>query len=230
MSPARAPIDVYVEQGAKRVFAGAIDWPAWCRSARDEDGALEALVAYGPRYAAVRDGAMPAFRAPRTAADLHVVERLKGDATTDFGAPSMAPSADRAPVNARQLVGLRGELESVWAALDRACDAAEGAELRTGPRGGGRSLDAIRAHVAGAEGGYLGRLAARGPKTEGMDAAAALGIMHAAVLEALTRAVTEGLPAAGPRGGVIWAPRYFVRRTAWHALDHAWEIEDRSAP
>jgi hypothetical protein len=39
--------------------------------------------------------------------------------------------------------------------------------------------------------------------------------------------VAEGLPAAGPRGGKIWSVRYFVRRTAWHALDHAWEIEDR---
>jgi hypothetical protein len=26
---------------------------------------------------------------------------------------------------------------------------------------------------------------------------------------------------------VIWPPRYFVRRVAWHVLDHAWEIEDR---
>ena len=49
--------------------------------------------------------------------------------------------------------------------------------------------------------------------------------MHAAVLDALTRAVIEGLPAAGPRGGVIWTARSFVRRAAWHVLDHAWEIE-----
>ena len=26
----------------------------------------------------------------------------------------------------------------------------------------------------------------------------------------------------------LWSPRYTVRRSAWHALDHAWEIEDRS--
>jgi len=25
-----------------------------------------------------------------------------------------------------------------------------------------------------------------------------------------------------------WLPRYAARRIAWHALDHAWEIEDRS--
>jgi hypothetical protein len=31
----------------------------------------------------------------------------------------------------------------------------------------------------------------------------------------------------GPRGGARWAPRYFVRRVAWHMLDHAREIEDR---
>ena len=52
--------------------------------------------------------------------------------------------------------------------------------------------------------------------------------VRTAVQEALTRAVQDGLPEAGPRGGAIWPPRYFVRRTAWHALDHAWEIEDRS--
>jgi hypothetical protein len=27
-----------------------------------------------------------------------------------------------------------------------------------------------------------------------------------------------------------WPYRYAARRIAWHALDHAWEIEDRSDP
>jgi hypothetical protein len=27
-----------------------------------------------------------------------------------------------------------------------------------------------------------------------------------------------------------WSPRYYVRRAAWYALDHAWEIEDRAKP
>jgi hypothetical protein len=230
MSPARAPIDVYVERGAKRVFAGAIDWPAWCRSGRDEGAALGSLAAYAPRYAAVRNGYAPRFRPPRDADDLRVVQRLRGDATTDFGAPSTTPDGDRRPVSSRQLPRLRGELEACWAALDRAADAAEGEALRTGPRGGGRALDGIRAHVAAAESGYLSRLAARGPKTDGLDPGEALELTHRAVLDALATAVAEGLPAAGPRGGVIWTPRYFVRRAAWHVLDHAWEVEDRSAP
>jgi hypothetical protein len=38
-------------------------------------------------------------------------------------------------------------------------------------------------------------------------------------------------PEPGPRRKrPFWQPRYFVRRSAWHALDHAWEIEDRSRP
>ncbi len=36
---------VYLEVGPRRIFAGAIDWPGWCRSGRDEETALEALVA-----------------------------------------------------------------------------------------------------------------------------------------------------------------------------------------
>jgi hypothetical protein len=38
-----------------------------------------------------------------------------------------------------------------------------------------------------------------------------------------------GKPVADPRQTKRpWSPRFFVRRSAWHALDHAWEIEDRS--
>ena len=73
------------------------------------------------------------------------------------------------------------------------------------------------------------KLAARAPKA-GSDVRSAMLETRSVVLDALSRAVTEGLPEKGPRGGALWTPRYFVRRTAWHALDHAWEIEDRSAP
>ncbi|MGH2773763.1 MAG: hypothetical protein ACRDIU_11590 [Actinomycetota bacterium] len=36
-------VKVFVENGSKRVFAGAVDWPGWCRSGKDEQEALEAL-------------------------------------------------------------------------------------------------------------------------------------------------------------------------------------------
>ncbi len=219
---------VYSEAGARRVFVGAIEWPGWCRSGSDEEAALEALVAYGPRYAAAVRRADRGFHPPSGTSDLRVVERLEGNATTDFGAPAMAPADDGRRIDVSELARLRKVLEACWVALDEAAEAAADVELRKGPRGGGRDLDAIVEHVWRAEESYVRKLAARAPKTDS-DPRSAVLETRSVVLDALSRAATEGLPEKGPRGGALWAPRYFVRRTAWHALDHAWEIEDRSA-
>jgi hypothetical protein len=220
-------MQVYTESGAKRTFAGAIEWPGWCRSGRREADALDELLAYAPRFANVVAGSVTGFKAPRSVSDLAVAERLPGDATTDFGAPSIAPEADARPLAARELKRLVSILEASWSAFDRIVDDATGEELRKGPRGGGRELDAIVDHVLGAECSYVGKLATTRPKVEGRDRREAAEEERAVVREALSRAVTEGLPEKGPRGGSIWLPRYFVRRAAWHVLDHAWEIEDR---
>jgi hypothetical protein len=48
-----------------------------------------------------------------------------------------------------------------------------------------------------------------------------------AILKTLEESVHGKIAAHGPRGGKRWLPRYFVRREAWHVLDHVWEIEDR---
>jgi uncharacterized damage-inducible protein DinB len=214
-----------VESGAKRVFAGAIAWPGWSRSGKTEELALQALLTYAPRYADVVKGFRPAFRLPR---GLQVVERLRGDATTDFGAPSQTPKGDRAPVDAKELARLTKVLQAAWAAFDKAAEEARGKKLKTGPRGGGRSLAKIVGHVVGAEGGYVRVIRGKAPEVDERRARAVAQAVHDAALEALTRAVTEGLPEKGPRGGKIWTPRFFVRRAAWHVLDHAWEIQDRS--
>ena len=212
-------MDVYLERGTKRVFAGAPDWPGWARAGRNDEAALEALVASGPRYAAASKGTRLGFRAPRSVDELEVVARMTGTSTTDFGAPDVEAPGDRDDVDEPELRRLVTILRASWRAFDRAVDAAEGVELATGPRGGGRSLEKIVAHVVDSEGGYLARIGARAPTGD-------LGTERAAVIDALERAVREGIPPA-PRGGKRWTPRYFVRRSAWHVLDHAWEIEDR---
>jgi hypothetical protein len=51
-----------------------------------------------------------------------------------------------------------------------------------------------------------------------------------AILAALKASAAEEIPAQGPRGGVRWSARYFVRRVSWHVMAHVWEIERRSAP
>ena len=100
-------IDVYLEIGSKRTFAGAIDWPGWCRSGRNADAALQALVDAGPRYARVLQTAPLEFQLPGDVSALAVAVRLHGNTTTDFGAPDVAPSSETRPVDHRTEHGRR---------------------------------------------------------------------------------------------------------------------------
>lgn len=221
-------IAVYLEAGTKRTFAAAIEWPGWCRSGRGEEAALAALLGYGPRYRAALGGAAAELGFPLDLEDLEVVERLHGDATTDFGAPSIAPSADDRPLDDAEVERQLAYLEAAWAALGAAADAAQGITLRTGPRGGGRDLPGIVNHVINAEVAYLSRLGAKLPPSGDAEGVGREAVLRAAVGEAV-RTRARGLPLAHPsRARSLWSPRFFIRRAAWHALDHAWEIQDRS--
>jgi hypothetical protein len=220
---------VYLEIGVKRTFAGAIDWPGWTRGGRDEDAALQALIDHGRRYATALGTVAKTFRPPKDSSGLQVVERTKGNAGTDFGAPSIAPSADQRPVDATELRRQIAILKASWAAVARSSKAAAGLALTKGPRGGGRELDAILRHVAEAEAAYLYRLGGKYQQGDGKDIASETKRLRAQILDLLARRVDgEPIP-LGKRTAPLWTPRYFGRRTTWHALDHAWEIEDRSA-
>jgi len=212
--------EVYLEVGAKRTFAGALAWPGWCRSGRDEAAALATLVAYGTRYAAVVADTDLGFEPPHGSEALVVVGRVTGDGSTDFGVPGALAPGDQKPVAGAELTRMVVLLRACWAALDQAAAEVTTAGLAVGPRGGGRSVEAIRAHVADAEAGYLSRLGWKAPP----DPAA----RRPALLEAMTAVAPLGVPSPGPRGGTRWPARYFARRVAWHALDHAWEIQDRT--
>jgi hypothetical protein len=223
-------IAVYVEVGAKRAFAGALEWPGWCRGGRDGDAALAALAAYGERYGTSMGEAARGFVVPASPSALEVVEQLEGDATTDFGAPSRAPSVDGRPVDGPAFERLLALLQASWAAFDRAAASAVGVELRKGPRGGGRELDAIVAHVTDADGGYLRRIEGVYRTAPGAsDPVVRANGMREAIIRTLSARRRGEAPEKPRRSGAVWTTPYFVRRSAWHALDHAWEIEDRSA-
>jgi hypothetical protein len=217
-------IPVYLEIAPRRTFAGAIDWPGWTRSGRTEADALEALVAYAPRYAKVV-GTRSGFVGPKDTSALEIVERLRGGATTDFGAPGEIPKADARPLDATELERQLALMKAAWSALDGAARAARGATLRKGPRGGGRPLPKILEHVMGAEAGYLAKLGER--YGGGADDMAELRKVERAAVTAAARYEPLPNPNAVKKR---WAPRYFVRRATWHVLDHAWEIEDRARP
>jgi len=220
-------IDVYLEIRQKRTFSGAIDWPGWSRSGRAEASALQALCDYGARYASAISPARLGFAIPGDVSAFSVVERLEGNATTDFGAPGVAPASDARPVDGVDIRRFQALLEACWKAFDLAVEAGKDKELSKGPRGGGRELDAIIEHVLGADEAYLGRIGWKLEKSGGSDSSTALARIREATLDALAAAAQHELPERGSRGGAFWTPRYFVRRTAWHVLDHAWEIEDR---
>jgi hypothetical protein len=219
---------VYLEVGAKRTFAAALDWPGWTRSGRDEMAAMQALADYGSRYARVIAPAHLGFHAPRGTADFAVVERLKGNATTDFGAPDARPASDRDALDADGLRRAQAILKACWRAFDNAARAAAGKPLATGPRGGGRDLAKIVRHAVESEAAYLSRLGSPFRFDEHAELESEQRRLRAAVLTDLVTAARGDFPARGPRGGLRWTPRRFVQRVAWHILDHAWEIEDRS--
>jgi hypothetical protein len=209
-------IRVYLEAGGKRTFASAADWPGWCRSGKDENAALETLAAYARRYAVVAK--LAGVPVPAGVPAFKVVERISGNATTDFGAPGVPAKDESKPVPNQQASRRRALLEACWKYLDGVVARAP-VELRKGPRGGGRDRDVMFDHVLGAEMEYAKRIGVRLKQPDGRDNGAVRGFR---------KAILAGIEDPNPE--TKWPVPYAVRRIAWHALDHAWEIEDRSKP
>jgi hypothetical protein len=217
-------IAVCVEVAPKQTVASALDWPGWCRAGRDEAAALEALASYAERYAPVAEQA--GLSLPSAVA-FDVVERLPGGPTTAFAAPEcrrpfpqVTAEAERAtatPAVARRLVGL---VNGAWVTFDEVAAAAP-AELRKGPRGGGRDRDTLIAHVIGAETAYARKLGVK-LKQPAIDDTAAIEKLRAAIT-AVVGAPSDGSPVLPG-----WTTRYAARRIAWHVLEHTWEMQDRA--
>ena len=214
------PIAVTIERTDKRTFASAVDWPGWSRAGKTEDLALEALVAYAPRYAPIAEAEHRRFAAAISVTDLDVVERREGSAGTVYGVPSHPTSRDAAPLDADEAARRAGLVEAAWSFFDRTVSSAP-EELRKGPRGGGRNTSKIVAHATEADRAYANQMGIKIEPFMPDDVTSAQG-MRDEMLEVL-RAARDGTPLAGRR----WPARYAAHRIAWHALDHAWEIEDR---
>lgn len=199
-----APSRVYLEEGKNLVFAVSLDWPGWCRHAKTSDLALEALEQYRERYAQIVTGT---FRPGA----LEVIGTVKGSGTTDFGAPDAKVRWDKVSPTPRELNRQIGVLKDCWNYFD-AVVANAPSKMRKGPRGGGRDRDAIVDHVREAERAYCSgigsRVAPRTPWDEQRDV------------------VVTTLKAGG--SNAKWPIAYAIRRCAWHVVDHAWEIEDKS--
>jgi len=194
---------IALERGRAWVFATAIDWPGWSRRAKgDEEAAVRALLDHADRYAAI---AGEGFRPGEPT----VIGVVAGSGAIDFGAPDGPQTWDDEPLTDAELTRHVRLLQASWAAFDDAV-AGSAAQLRKGPRGGGRDRDAIVGHVREAERSYARSIGVRlPPRTPWAE-------QRTAIVDTL---------GSGP--ATAWPSRYFIRRAAWHVLDHAWEIEDK---
>jgi hypothetical protein len=215
-------LKVYIETGDKKSFATAVDWIGLARSGKTPDDALAAIVEYAPRYLKSMGAAATGLKAPAGVEGLEVVARLAGNRTTDFGAPDAILPIDRERVGEHELDAAIGTLKAAWAAFGAAAARAEGKTLGpSGPRGGGRSVEKMTDHVREADGGYVHAI---GGKSK---AGATWSEIQRDFIAAVRSRNAGELPDFGPRGGERWPAMFAIRRSAWHALDHAWEIEDR---
>ena len=215
-------IRVMAERGKKkRVVACAFDWPGWDRSAKTEEDALRALVAYRPRYAKVAAlaGLADEFGA---AGEPTVVERLEGNGMTDwYGVSGMSAEPDKEQMSAAACERKIAMLRATWTTFDDVASRVS-AELQMGPRGGGRDRDEIVRHTNGAEiYEHATKVGVRTPLEARGDPVAL-----AAHREAFCAGIRE-FNARGPMAGKWWTVQFLIRRCAWHMLDHAWEMEDR---
>jgi hypothetical protein len=215
------PVRVMLESGKKkRVVASAFDWPGWDRSTKLGGDVLAVLDSYRHRFAKVAEHAGYGDEFGRLG-DLEVVEQVEGIGMTDYyGVSGRAATAEGGPMTEAELDRKLALLRASWTTFDDTA-ARVSAELRKGPRGGGREKDRIIQHVNGSEiDEFAPKVGVKVP-LETRDDPKALRAYRDAFADAIREHHARGEPARS------WALQFLIRRCAWHMLDHAWELEDR---
>jgi hypothetical protein len=218
------PVRTVIERGTngKRAVAFSLDWPGWSRGARSPELALETLESYRERYRTVADRAGMANEFD-AAGPLEVVEDRVGSGSTDFWGISFTPStAERAPMTEAELDRGITLLRACWAFFDDVAGRVS-AEMRRGPRGGGRDRDQIVRHTIRVESeDFARKVGLRIPEGAALTPDGLRAYREAYV--AAMRAYNAGEVTRRMRS---WTLPFLVRHSAFHTLDHAWEMEDK---
>jgi len=215
-------LDILIELGPKRkkVAAFAPAWPGLERGAKTEEAAIDRLLAYRDRYAPIATAAGYGGEFSRATDGIGAVDRFEGTGSTDFWAISFAFSDfDRQPMTTDDLEHDLALLQAAWSFFDAVGERVS-ADLRLGPRGGGRNRDNVIRHALWVEQEWRPRNGT--PKVEHV-------MVEPAERDAGRReflATIRAYHAEGKMAGK-WPLRYLIRHSAFHMLDHAWEMEDR---
>ena len=218
------PVRTVIERGPKekRSVAFSIDWPGWSRGARTAELALETLESYRERYRPVASlaGMSTEFDA---AGPLEIVEDKLGTGSTDFWGISFSPSAaEQGPMGEAELERGITLLRACWAFFGGVA-ARVSPEMRKGPRGGGRDRDRIIGHTIRTESEDFARQV--GLQTSEGLALTPDGLrQHRDSYVAAMRSYNAGEVTRRMRS---WTLPFLIRHSAFHTLDHAWEMEDK---
>lgn len=216
-----ATLRIQLEVGpkGKRVIAVAPDWPGLSRGAKTREAAIERLRTYIPRYAPVAELAGLGDEFTALSRD-EVVEEYPGVGSTDFWGISFAfSSIDHQTLSSDELQRLLALLRGSWAYFDQV-RVRVSPEMEKGPRGGGRDRDRIVRHTIVSELDMSKKVKLPVP-AEPPFQEPALSEHRAAYIAAIEQYHAEGKMARS------WPLRYLIRHTAFHTLDHTWEMEDK---
>jgi hypothetical protein len=212
-----------IERGpkGKRSVAFSVDWPGWSRGAKSDELAVETLESYRARYRPVARLAKMA-RAFDAAGPLQIVEERVGSGMTDFWGISFAPSSvEQGPMSKPELERAITLLRACWAFFDDV-GARVSSEMRKGPRGGGRDRDTIIRHTIRNESeDFARRVGLRVPEYGAMTPEGLRDYRETYV--AAMRAYNAG----ELKPMKSWTLPFLIRHSAFHTLDHAWEMEDK---
>jgi len=218
------PVRTVLESGpkAKRFVAFALDWPGWSRGAKGADLALETLESYRERYRPIAEiaGMAGEFEA---AGPLEITEERVGTGSTDFWGISFSPSStEHGPMTDAEFDRAITLLRSCWEFFDGVA-ARVSPEMRRGPRGGGRNRDQIIRHTIRNESEeFAKQVGIRIPEEAALSPA---GLQqHRKDYVIAMRAYNAGEVTRKMRS---WTLPFLIRHSAFHTLDHAWEMEDK---
>lgn len=215
----------------KKVVAVAADWPGLERGAATGEAAIERLLSYVPRYAQVAklagmEAAFATGTTSTTGSAVDVVEHYPGTGSTDFWGISFAFSdIDRQAMSGEALERELTLMRACWMFFDDVRSRVS-AEMQKGPRGGGRDRDRIVRHVLFTEQDWAKMLGVLTPQ-EAQQAMLIGGDLN--VLNAYRDAYCSAIRASHSQNKMArkWPLRFLIRHTAFHTLDHAWEMEDK---
>lgn len=215
------PLQVLLEVGpkGKKFVAVAPDWTGLERGAKTEEAAATVLLPYIPRYAPVaRLAGLGEEYSDIT--DIDVAGTYPGVGSTDFWGISFGFSDfDHAEMSDAEFERELSLMQAGWAFFDEVRSRVS-AELAKGPRGSDKTRDQVVRHTIYAEFDMAKKVGVPAPEpfppseeqlqAYREDYVSRIRLFHA-----------EGKSARK------WPLRYLIRHTAYHTINHAWEMEDK---